>query len=362
MLDLNARKSDIMKHFFSHLLSACLGAFFVVFIMVGFDKISTVYPIYVPNIFYKEQINYTVHVDSKVSDAVRTTIKNVVQVNNYLGNQLRGTGSGVIYKLTYDKAFIVSNYHVVEGASQIEIETSSGYRVLGHLEGSDLITDLAVISIPKGTIDYFMELSDSSALKVGEYVIAIGNPLGLSGSATLGIISSKERLVPIDTNNDEQDDWYASVLQTDAPINPGNSGGALINIDGKLVGINSMKIADQNVEGIGFSIPSNLVSRIISELESNRVVNRPTRLLGITIQSVTYDVRKALEIVEVLPDSLASDIGLQVEDIIIEINNREVLNYFDLKYYLSNAKLNEVVSLTIVRDNETLVMDIIINS
>lgn len=348
----------LMKKFFSHFLSACLGAFFVVLLMIGFDKVSTVYPIYVPNIFYKEQINYTVNVDSKVSDAINKTIKNVVQINNYLGNQLRGTGSGVIYKLTKDKAYIVTNNHVVEDASKIEVETSSGYKVFGHIEGTDPVTDLAVVSIPKGTIDYYMELSASQALKVGEYVIAIGNPLGLSGSATLGILSSKERLVSIDTNNDGQDDWYARVLQTDAPINPGNSGGALINLDGKLVGINSMKIAESNVEGIGFSIPSNLVNRVISELESNGVVNRPTRLLGITIQGITYQDQFALQILEIIPDSLASTIGLKVDDLIIEINKQEIIKYYDLKYYLSTTKVNDKVSLTIIRDNKTIIKDI----
>ncbi|QVK18702.1 trypsin-like peptidase domain-containing protein [Mycoplasmatota bacterium] len=347
-----------MKKLFSHFLSACLGAFLVVIVMIGFDKLSTIYPIYVPNIFYKEQINYTVNVDSKVSEAIDETGKNVVQVNNYLGNKLRSAGSGVIYKLTNNRAYIVTNNHVVEDASKIEIETTHGYRVMGQIVGTDPVTDLAVISIPKGTIDYYMEFSDSHAIKVGEYVIAIGNPLGLSGSATLGIVSSKERLVPIDTDNDGQDDWYASVLQTDAPINPGNSGGALINLDGKLVGINSMKIAESNVEGIGFSIPSNLVSRVISELEVNGVVNRPTRLLGITIQGINYENQFALQIVEVTPNSLASTIDLEVDDIILEINTQEIMQYFDLKYYLSTTKVNEKVSLTIIRDNKTIIKDI----
>ncbi len=349
-----------MRHFFSHFLSAILGAFLVVIVMIGFNKVSSVYPIYVPNIFYKERINYSVNVDSQIIAAVNKTLQNVVQVNNYSGNTLKGTGSGVIYKLTADTAYVVTNNHVVENSTQIEVETSDGYRVFGKVIGTDLVTDLAVISIPKGAIDYYMEFSDSSTLKVGENVVAIGNPLGLQGSVTSGIISSKERLVPIDTNNDSVPDWYASVLQTDAAINPGNSGGALINLDGKLVGINSMKIAESNVEGIGFSIPSNLVGRIMAELETNGVVNRPTRILGISIQGANYNIFNALQIMAVTPGSLADTIGLVVNDLIIKIDNHDINNVFDLKYYLTTAQPNDVLSLTIVRNNQTIEKDITI--
>ncbi len=349
-----------MKHFFSHFVSAILGAFFVVILMIGFDKISSVYPIYVPNLFYKEQINYTVNVDSKVSEAVNNNLNNVVQINTYLGNDRLGSGSGVIYKITSDQAYIVTNYHVVENASQVEVLTSTGYQAFGKIIGTDVVTDLAVLTIPKGLIDYYIEFSDSKNLRVGEYVIAIGNPLGLSGSVTLGIISSKERLVPVDTNNDNQDDWYASVLQTDAPINPGNSGGALINLDGKLIGINSMKIAEKNVEGIGFSIPSNLVSRVISELETNGEVNRNIRLLGITIQMNQYNGKNALKILEVLPDSKAKAMDLKVDDLIIEINHKDIMYYFDLKYYISSAKVNDRITLSIVRNDQRIEKDIII--
>lgn len=349
-----------MKSFFSHLMTGIIGALLAVFILFGFDKLSTVYPLYIPNIFYKSRVDYVVNIESAVSEAIEKTTKDVVQVNNYLGNTLRGTGSGVIYKLTADKAYIVTNNHVVEGASQVEIETSSGYRIFGTLKGTDAITDLAVIEIDKGTIDHYMSFADSQAIKVGEHVIAIGSPLGLSGSATLGILSSKERLVAVDTNNDEKVDWYASVLQTDAAINPGNSGGALINLDGKLIGINSMKIAESDVEGIGFSIPANLVDRIIVELETSETVNRPERILGISIQGVSYDNNNALQITDVVNGSLAEEIGLLTDDIITEINGNSINYIFELKYYLSTAKVNEKISLTIIRDKELIVKEIVI--
>ncbi len=349
-----------MKSFLSHLLTGIIGALLVVFILFGIDQLSTIYPLYVPNIFYKSKVDYIVNIESAVSEAIEKTAGDVVQVNNYLGNTLRGSGSGVIYKLTNDKAYIVTNNHVVEGASKVEIETTSGYRVFGEIKGTDPMTDLAVIEIEKGTIDHCMSFADSHSLKVGEHVIAIGNPLGLSGSATLGILSSKERLVAVDTNKDEEVDWYASVLQTDAAINPGNSGGALINLDGKLIGINSMKIAESDVEGIGFSIPSNLVDRIILDLETNGEVKRPEKLLGIGFRNVIYENYIAIKINEVIDGSLADKSGLLTDDLIIEINGDRIKYYFDLKYYLSTSKVNEKISLTIVREDELIVKEIII--
>ncbi len=360
MMNFLNEKSDVVKYFFSHFLSALLGAFFVVIVMIGFNKLAAIYPIYLPNLFYKEQINYSVNVDSQVSIAISQAVDNVVQVNNYLGEQLQGTGSGVIYKLTQDKAYVVTNYHVIQNASGVEIETNKGYKVYGEIIGSDAVTDLAVVSIPKGSIDHKMEFSDSNTLKVGEYVIAIGNPLGLSSSATLGIISSTERLVPVDTDNDDKSDWYASVLQTDAPINPGNSGGALINLAGKMVGINSMKIAEQDVEGIGFSIPTNLVSRIIADIETNGEVYRPIRLLGITIQSALYKGDLAYKIIEVQEGSQAQKIDLRVGDIISEINNKEIVNIFDLKYFLSTANVNDIITITVIRNGEIINKEVIV--
>ena len=159
-----------------------------------------------------------------------------------------GTGSGVIYKKQDGKAYIVTNHHVVEGAQELDITFDDGTKAEGRLIGSDMWTDLAVIEIDATDVKAVAEFGDSDALKRGETVIAIGNPLGLgfSGSVTLGVVSGKDRSIPVDFNEDGIVDWYADVLQTDAAINPGNSGGALMNLAGQLIGINSMKISAGN--------------------------------------------------------------------------------------------------------------------
>ena len=194
-----------------------------------------------------------------------------------------GTGSGVIYKKQGDKAYIVTNHHVVEGAQELEITFDDGSKTDGKVVGSDMWTDLAVIEIDAKLVKTVIDFGDSDALKRGETVIAIGNPLGLgfSGSVTVGVVSGKDRSIPIDFDEDGTVDWYADVLQTDAAINPGNSGGALINLAGQFIGINSMKISEATVEGIGLAIPINLAIPIIDHLEKHGEVNRPT--MGVTL-------------------------------------------------------------------------------
>ena len=198
-----------------------------------------------------------------------------------------GSGSGVIYKIENNKAFIITNHHVVEGAKQLEVTLVDGSKEEAELIGSDVWTDLAVIVIDAKNIKTVAEFGDSDVLKVGEAVIAIGNPLGLDfyGSVTQGIVSGKDRSVPVDVNADGVSDWTTEVLQTDAAINAGNSGGALVNLAGELIGINSMKIASSSVEGLGFSIPINSAIPIIEELEKNGEVKRPT--MGISLMDLT---------------------------------------------------------------------------
>ena len=222
--------------------------------------------------------NVSLKVNTDVTNAVEKAGDAVVGITNIQttsfwsqegDSQEAGTGSGVIYKKENGKAFIVTNNHVIEGASQLEVTLADGTKIPATLKGSDPWTDLAVLEVDGNSIKTIAEFGNSDTLKSGEPVIAIGNPLGLgfSGSVTSGIISGVERTIPVDLNGDGIEDWQVEVLQTDAAINPGNSGGALINIAGQVIGINSMKIAQEAVEGIGLSIPINTAIPIIKSLE-----------------------------------------------------------------------------------------------
>ena len=176
---------------------------------------------------------------------------------------------------------------LVEDAKSVEVTLADGTKAEANIVGGDIWTDLAVLEIDDTGVEAVIEFGDSDVLKQGETVIAIGNPLGLDfyGSVTTGVVSGKDRAIPVDLNGDGVEDWQAEVLQTDAAINPGNSGGALINLAGQLVGINSMKISESTVEGIGLAIPVNSAIPIIEDLEQNGKVNRPS--MGITLIDLT---------------------------------------------------------------------------
>jgi serine protease Do len=278
-----------------------------------------------------------------------------------------GSGSGVIYKVEGDKAFIVTNNHVIEGAKQLEVTMQDGSKEEAQLVGSDVWTDLAVISISSKNVKTVATFGNSDVLKQGETVIAIGNPLGLEfyGSVTTGVVSGKDRSVPVDLNGDKVADWQQEVLQTDAAINPGNSGGALVNLAGELVGINSMKIAESSVEGLGFSIPINSAIPIIEELERNGEMKRPT--MGISLVDLTdvpafyqqqtlklpKDITTGVVITDVIGNSPASKAGVQQYDVIVEMDGEKIETSIDLRKHLYNdKKIGDKLTMKVYRQGK----------
>ncbi|WP_201716155.1 S1C family serine protease [Rossellomorea arthrocnemi] len=325
--------------------------------------------------------NVSVDVTTDVTKAVEKTGDSVVGITNIQSqsfwgqgggqtqDQQAGTGSGVMYKKEGKTVYIVTNNHVVEGADQLEVTLADGTKVPAKLRGTDVWTDLAVIEIDGSKIkkDVIAEFGNSDELKAGEPVIAIGNPLGLqfSGSVTQGVVSGVERTIPVDINQDGMEDWNAEVLQTDAAINPGNSGGALINISGQLVGINSMKIAQEAVEGIGLAIPINYAEPIIEDLEQYGEVKRPA--MGVTLEDVNQisayhqqetlklpkDINYGVMIRQTVPNSPAAQAGLQELDVITELDGEKIENVIDLRKHLYNKKeVNDQMKVTFYRNGK----------
>lgn len=309
----------------------------------------------------------------KVSPAV-VGVTNVQQKTNFWDQQTEeaneaGTGSGVIYKKTKDKAYIVTNHHVIEAADVLEVVLSDETKVEARLLGSDMFTDLAVLEIDAKNVEKTVEIGQSENIKVGEPAIAIGNPLGhmFAGSVTQGIISGKQRTIPQDFNQDGRADWQAEVLQTDAAINPGNSGGALINIEGQLIGINSMKISQMVAEGIGFAIPVDTAIPIIEELEEKGEVTRP--YLGVELYSLDevpkVEWQKTLKLPEDIeggvyiwtlePLSPADRAGLKRLDVITELDGKPVNNVLELRKILYQEKeVNDELDITAYRDGKKI--------
>ncbi|MFP5108421.1 S1C family serine protease [Neobacillus sp. C211] len=327
--------------------------------------------------FIHKQVAYDVNTNTtkaveKAADAV-VGINNIQSTSFWSDNQAdseeeaAGTGSGVVYKKVGGKAFVVTNHHVVEGATKLEVSLIDGTKIPAKLLGSDVWTDLAVLEVDADKIKKVAEFGDSDSLKMGEPVIAIGNPLGatFSGSVTQGIISGLKRTIPVDINQDGLIDWNAEVLQTDAAINPGNSGGALINITGQLVGINSMKIAQNAVEGIGLSIPINSARPIIDDLEKFGTVKRP--YMGVDLKSVSeipaYYQEEALKLPrsinygvalrQVVPNSPAAQAGLQELDVIVEMDGQKINDVIDLRKHLyQKKKIGEQLEIKYYREGK----------
>ncbi|UOQ49149.1 S1C family serine protease [Gracilibacillus caseinilyticus] len=302
----------------------------------------------------------------QVSDAV-VGVSNIQQVNLWEESNASGTGSGVIYKKEGDSAYVVTNNHVVEGAQEVQITLTNGEQVKAEILGTDQLTDLAVLKIPGDQVETVATLGSSSDVGVGQTAIAIGNPLGqdFAGSVTKGIISGVERSVDVDLNGDNQPDWTTEVLQTDAAINPGNSGGALINSKGEVIGINSMKIALESVEGIGFAIPIDDAKPVIEQLETDGEVVRP--FVGISAVDLSTvpeqhrqqtlnlsdDVQNGLVVAQVQSGSPAANAGLQQYDVVTAINDKQLESMLDLKTYLYNeTEIGEEVTVTFYRDGE----------
>ena len=277
-----------------------------------------------------------------------------------------GTGSGAIYKVKDGKAYIFTNNHVVEGSDAIDVMLKDGSRVPADVIGADKYTDLAVLSIDAENVTDVAEFGDSDNLTLGEPAIAIGSPLGTEFplSVTAGIVSGVNRMVPVDTDGDRQMDWQMNAIQTAAAINPGNSGGPLVNVAGQIIGINSMKISTNVVEGMGFAIPSNDAVDIINELEREGEIVRPT--LGITmvdlglvsdeqksnVLKIDESVQEGVVVVDVTSNTSASEAGLQSGDVITSFNGQPVTTGLELRQALYKTRVGDEVDVEFYREGQ----------
>jgi serine protease Do len=306
-----------------------------------------------------------------IADIIETSSKSIVGITNIQsqsnpfsqsqGNVESGSGSGVIFKKEGNRAFIITNNHVIEGASKVEVSLYNGEKVGAEVVGTDALTDLAVVKIDAAKAADVIEFGDSSVLRAGDQVLAIGNPLGLdlSRTVTQGIVSAVDRSISVPTSAGE---WDMNVIQTDAAINPGNSGGALINTDGKVIGINSLKISQNGVEGLGFAIPSNEALPIVNQLIEKGKVERP--YLGVSLadlaqipdmylENLPDSVDSGTMVTYVDPDSAAAEAGLKEQDIIVGINDEKVENASDLRRYMyTKLQTGDNVGLEIYRDGK----------
>ncbi|WP_050613495.1 S1C family serine protease [Bacillus testis] len=378
--DSRRRRPKKSGYFWAGLAGVIIGALLVAFILPAFGYNKQVGN--VANTQKKQssiQQNVALNVSSSVTKAFDKAADAVVGITNIQEASLfnqggeAGTGSGVVYKIADGRAYIVTNHHVIEGATKLEVSLADGTKVPAKVLGSDVWTDLAVISMDSSKVKTTAEFGNSDTLKPGEPAIAIGNPLGLqfSGSVTEGIISGLNRTIEIDINNDGIVDWNSEVIQTDAAINPGNSGGALVNIKGQVIGINSMKIAEQEVEGIGLAIPINSVIPIIEDIEQFGKVKRP--YLGVSLVPIAEitqyhrentfhlptSVKEGVAVAEVEPASPADKAGMKPYDVIVEMDGEKIVDMASFRTHLyESKKIGDRLKVKIYRNGKAMELEV----
>ncbi len=266
----------------------------------------------------------------------------------------QSVGSGVIVDAR--KGYVLTNHHVVENAEEIAVTLQDRRRINAELVGSDAGTDIALLKIDADKL-VGIEFGDSTSLEVGDFVVAIGNPFGLGQTVTSGIVSALGR-------SGINVEGYEDFIQTDASINPGNSGGALIDLDGRLVGINTAIIAPSggNV-GIGFAVPAHMAKAVMDQLLEFGEVKRGR--LGITIQDVTPDLATALDldtatgavVTQVEENSAAEQAGIRAGDVIIAVDGQPVTGSSSLRNLIGLTRVGKKVEVTLLRDGRTMTID-----
>ena len=326
---------------------------------------------------YKNE-NSTTQAVNKVKDAVvsiitysssssrQSSVFNADDTNSDSDNQqIASEGSGVIYKKDDKDAYLVTNTHVINGASKVDIRLADGTKVPGEIVGSDTFSDIAVVKISSEKVTTVAEFGDSSQLSVGETAIAIGSPLGseYANTVTQGIISSLNRNVSLKSEDGQAISTKA--IQTDTAINPGNSGGPLVNIQGQVIGITSRKIASNggtSEEVLGFAIPSNDAQNIIKQLESDGKVTRPA--LGIQMVNLSNvgasDLRKlnipsgltSGVVVRSVQNNMPANGHLQKYDVITKVDDKEIASSTDLQHALYNHAIGDTIKVTYYRNGK----------
>ena len=302
------------------------------------------------------------------TDTIKSAIKKiydaVVLVETYKNNTLYSTGTGFVYKQDDEKGYVLTNHHVIEKGTNYKITLITGEEVDATILGSDEYSDIAVLSIPKESVIQVAQLGESTNTEIGDTVFAVGSPMGKEymGTVTKGILSGKNRTVTLTSSTNQQ---MMEVLQTDAAINPGNSGGPLLNINGEVIGVNSMKLVKDEIEGMGFAIPMEMVTSILDKLETGKKIERP--LIGIEMADINntfylyrqgiiipQNIDKGVVVVKVNDNSPAQKAGLRKGDIILSINNTDVSDTAHFKYLLYKYNIGDKITMKYYRDEKIL--------
>ena len=301
--------------------------------------------------------------DTGLSEAVGKIYDAVVVVENYKGETLKGSGTGFVYENKDGKAYILTNNHVISGGTKVYVSFTNGEKKEAEVLGSDTYADIAVLKINSFDGIKVASIGSSEKAKIGDTVFAVGAPLDISYSWTVtrGILSGKDRLIEINSSQTTgaTSDWVMSAIQTDAAINSGNSGGPLANANGEVIGITSLKLVNNGVEGMGFAIPIETALKYAEIIVKGEEIKRP--YLGVSMYNISeistkyYNdelTKTGVYVSSVEEGSPADKAGLKEGDIIVGLNDTEIENVAYLKYNLYKYNVGEKVTLSIYRNDK----------
>lgn len=302
-----------------------------------------------------------------IADAVEKVYDSVVVVENLKGSELQATGTGFIFKKSDNKYYVMTNYHVINGASSVKIQLTNNKELNVEVLGGDSYSDIAILAFESKDDYSIAEIGSSTDARVGDTTFAVGAPVDsttYSWSVTRGIVSGKDRMVKVTTSSQtSSSDYIMKVLQTDAAINSGNSGGPLCNSNGQVIGITNMKLVSNstsNIEGMGFAIPIEDAIDFANKIINGEDITRPTlgvSMLDISSTGLAYynisvpdNVTNGVVIMSVSKNSAAEEGGLKKGDVILEIDNVKVTSSALLKYELYRHNIGDEITLKINRN------------
>lgn len=350
-----------MKKDYSYLVSLIISMLIGAFGMYVYIEKN---PIYVASNDSEKVVQNVMINDTGISYGIDNVYDSVVVVENYSNGKLAGIGSGFVYD---KKGYILTNHHVIEDADEVKVKLSNGENLSVSVIGSDEYADIAVIKIDEKHVLKVAKIGDNSKMKVGDTVFTIGSPLSVdyAGTVTRGILSGKNRMVEVQVGKSSTNDWIMNVMQTDAAINPGNSGGPLCNVNGEVIGVNSMKIVKSEIEGIGFAIPIEDAIEYSNLIISNKKIQRA--YLGISMvdltSSSTYLKKEGINldssitlgvvVIDSAKDGPSYKAGIKKGDVIVKIGSYDVTSVAELRYYLYKYKPNDTVDIKVIRGKDT---------
>lgn len=316
-----------------------------------------------------EQVVKTITTSELVENSISTSVDKVysatVIVVSYKNGKQISTGTGFVYKKDAKNAYIMTNNHVIEGADSVEVEfNDKSERIDAKILGGEAYSDIAVLTIDAEESQNIVEIGNSEEIKLGDTIFTVGSPMGITykGTVTKGILSGKDRMVDVSLSG-KATDYYMNVLQLDAAVNPGNSGGPLCDVSGKVIGIISLKIVQDEVEGMGFAIPIEEALKYATAIETGGEVVRP--YIGIGMLDLTDEyalwqnriilpdgVDAGVAVLEVVKNSPADKAGLKKGDIIVKLEKADISGLADFRYQLYKHDVGDTLEVTFYRKDE----------